>query len=404
MLKRFQTFFRRVVDHVEAKEVPFVQHLLLFASILAVRLALEYWSSRKLFTVEDVLHISLWFTGIVLSFMLLLQLFSGQPILRIARLVITFFSIALTAPLLDLALSGGQGFKMNYMALNPGPGFEREVLWAYLTLGGSSLERGATPGIRIEIALLVLASFNYIRTRRESWVLGIIGAITIYTTLFLSGALPLFLTQLNKWLGITFQSDDRSTVMLLLTLDLGLLLLVFLRHLRGRAGAFWGQVTWLKLGGAASLLFAGWWKGRELYPDNGALNPTTLYHWPLAILLLLAIGGAVALHRSGNPKAMRILWMLLLAVGTMVNYRVMFAAGVWLGLLQMHGQEPLLLRKVPGLGHLLEACLFLAIPLAGFALAGAPMIGFPAAWLAAGLALGLCNSLLWRAIGGSKKA
>ena len=180
MLKKIQALFVRTVNQVENQPVPFVRYYYLFAAILAVRLALEFFSSRRLFTMDDILHIGLWFIFIVLAFLIQLHLFSGEKIVKVARLVIVFFSIALTAPVIDLIITGGVGAKMNYLSLHSW----KDVAWSYFTIGGSSLSRGATPGIRIEIALLVIASFNYVRTKKNSTAKGIIAALSIYTILF----------------------------------------------------------------------------------------------------------------------------------------------------------------------------------------------------------------------------
>ena len=158
MIGRIQSLFAAVVARVEGSATPLARYAPLFGAILAVRLCLEFFSSHRLYNLADVLHIGLWFLFIVLAFLMQLHLFSGEDIRRVIRLVVVGFTIALTAPILDLLFSGGEGAKMNYLSIHTW----QDVLWAYITVGGSSLSRGATLGIRIEIVLLVLASFNYV--------------------------------------------------------------------------------------------------------------------------------------------------------------------------------------------------------------------------------------------------
>ena len=172
MFKRVQDFFVKTVNRVEGNNTSFNRYLFLFAAILTIRLALEFFSSHRLFRIDDILHIGLWFIFIVLAFIIQLQFFSGEKMIRVAKLAIVFFSIALTAPLIDLLITGGVGAKMNYLSLRSW----KDVLWSYITIGGSSFSRGATIGIRIEIVLLVLASFNYVRTKRKSIVWGIVSS------------------------------------------------------------------------------------------------------------------------------------------------------------------------------------------------------------------------------------
>ena len=176
--------------------------------------------------------------------MLQLNLFSGAPMQRVAKLVVVSFTIALTAPIIDLILRGGVGAKMNYLAINSW----QDVFYAYITVGGASLSRGATMGIRIEIILLVIASFNYLRIKTKSILRAILGTICIYTVLFLSGTVPRLLGWVVDNFGLTYQPDDQSTVLFILCLDLLLVFFILLRHSgkwmgliladRGRSAAF----------------------------------------------------------------------------------------------------------------------------------------------------------------------
>jgi len=78
MLKKIQQLFVKTVDHVENQQIPFSRYYFLFAAILSVRLTLEFFSSHRLFTMNDILHIGLWFIFIVLAFLVQLHLFSGE--------------------------------------------------------------------------------------------------------------------------------------------------------------------------------------------------------------------------------------------------------------------------------------------------------------------------------------
>ena len=280
MLKRIQGLFVKTVDHVENQQAPFTRYYFLFAAILAVRLALEFFSSRRLFTIDDILHIGLWFIFIVLAFRVQLHLFSGEKIIKVAKLVIVFFSIALTAPIIDLILTGGVGAKMNYLSLHSW----KDIAWSYITVGGSSLSRGATPGIRIEIALLVIASFNYVRTKKNSILQGVIAAVSIYTVLFLSGAVPLLLGYIVNIFHLQYQPDDQSTVLLLLMLDIFLLCIAFSRHSPSNIYRILSAVPWLAV--TLALLLAGFGASRSLqnYPGNWILTPTTLFWFPLLLV------------------------------------------------------------------------------------------------------------------------
>lgn len=157
-MQKLQSFFKQTVDKIEDYPLPLKRYLLLFIAILSLRLCLEFFANYRLFQSDDVMHIGLWFLFIVQAFMVQLHLFSKVKVEQIVKLVVCCFSIALTAPLIDLVVSQGKFSKMNYLSVNS----FSDIAWSYITIGGASLSRGATLGIRIEIVLLVIASFNEI--------------------------------------------------------------------------------------------------------------------------------------------------------------------------------------------------------------------------------------------------
>ena len=106
MFKRVQDFFVKTVNRVEGNNTSFNRYLFLFAAILTIRLALEFFSSRRLFRTDDILHIGLWFIFIVLAFIIQLQFFSGEKMIRVAKLAIVFFSIALWSALSPTRVAG----------------------------------------------------------------------------------------------------------------------------------------------------------------------------------------------------------------------------------------------------------------------------------------------------------
>ncbi len=398
MLKRIQGLFVKTVDHVENQQAPFTRYYFLFAAILAVRLALEFFSSRRLFTIDDILHIGLWFIFIVLAFLVQLHLFSGEKIIKVAKLVIVFFSIALTAPIIDLIITGGVGAKMNYLSLHSW----KDIAWSYITVGGSSLSRGATPGIRIEIALLVIASFNYVRTKKNSILQGVIAAVSIYTVLFLSGAVPLLLGYIVNMFHLQYQPDDQSTVLLLLMLDIFLLCIAFSRHSPSKIYRILSAVPWLAV--TLALLLAGFGASRSLqnYPGNWILTPTTLFWFPLLLvwsIFLVAYAGTQKLQSSAAAKNQynlikNGLVLLLLIVSSMLSAKIFFSTALIWGLLFLLNEPPLELKKTPILCNVLEAMILLAAAFAGFCIFNAPMIGFPAHWILIILATGFAGSIV----------
>ena len=398
MWKKLQTLFERISSQVENNPTPFVRYVLLFFAILSLRLTLEFFSSQRLFTLGDVLHIGLWFIFIVLAFLLQLHFFSGENIIRISKLVITFFSIALTAPILDLLIFQGKGSKMNYLSLHNW----EQVVYSYFTIGGASFSRGATPGIRVEIILLLIACWNYIYIKRKNIVRSMLSVWSIYTVLFISGAVPALLGILVNTFHLQYQHDDQSTLLLLLTVNLFLLLIAFQRYSPQRFLQLWKAVPWAAM--CVALLYGGvgTYLALYLYTENWKLTPTTLFWFPLLFGLFLCFAALRGVQNwrdstltvEKHHLITNTILLLILIIGLAISPKTFFIAILAWGLLFFLNESPLYFRNIPVLRNILEGMLLLAAALLGFVTFGAPMIGFPAFWLFSLLAVAILLSVL----------
>jgi hypothetical protein len=205
--------------------------------------------------------------------------------------------------------------------------------------------------------------------------------------LFASGAVPQLLGGIVHRFGLAYGHDDRSTLLLLLTLDLGLIAIAVWRY-NGRlvrqllAGIPWGAAAL-----ACMQFLAGAQLARAAYPGNWQWDPTTLFWPPLLLGLGMGMGllaSAQRLQARGmlDPaQATRVRNALLgwcMAIGIAVSSKVAFVVAVLWGILFLLNEPPLNLRRAPVLRNLLEALAVVAAGLIGFVTCGGPMIGYPA--------------------------
>lgn len=377
-MKKLQQLFTSIVDRIEDQHTPLKRYLFLFLAILSVRLCLEFFSNQRLFRAEDAIHISLWFIFIVECFMLQLHLFSQEKMEKIIRLVVCCFSIALTAPIIDLVVSQGKLSKMNYLAINS----FSDMLYSYITIGGASLSRGATLGIRIEIVLLVIASFNYVYTKTNSWVKAIIGSISIYTVLFLSGAIPYFIGKLNEALQLIYAPDDQSSIYLLFTLDvlLSLFIILRLKRIPWKPAIDWIFVFRFAVG--AACVGCGAYFALINYPGNWKLDPTTLYYFPLLLVwgILIAFYDSFGRKKRFGTSTFGLqngLFLFATAVAACISFYTCFAALICWGILFILHEAPLYFNRIRILSSLFQGALAVALLFVGFLTFRAPLIGFP---------------------------
>ncbi len=377
-MKKFNRVFQHIVNKIEGVDIPLHRYLFLFLAILSVRLCLEFFSNQRLFKSEDVLHIGLWFIFIVGAFMVQLHFYSKEKVAKIIRLVVCCFSIALTAPIIDMIVSQGKLSKMNYLAINS----FSDLLWSYITIGGASLSRGATLGIRIEIILLVFASFNYIFTKTQSLMRSLIGTISIYTVLFLSGAIPFFLGKLNTALGLNYGSNDQSSIYLLYLLDLLLFLTLIYRYSKHRITFGIKLISIIRFLFGLGIFSFGAYLAQKNYPENWSVNPTTIYYFPLLFLTLIFLWiyenlGKTNQFHTKNYHKQTALFFLVFFTSSCVSFYTCFASMIVWGLLFFLYEAPLFFYRIPFLLAFFNALLTVSILLMGFLSFGAPLIGIP---------------------------
>lgn len=375
-MSKIQDLFTLTVSRVENNPTPLRRYIFLFFAILTVRLCLEFFSNHRLFTFQDILHIGLWFIFIVLAFLVQLYLFSGEQITKVVKLVITCFTIALTAPILDMIIGLGYHYNMNYLSVNS----INDLGWAYLTIGGSSMTRGATPGIRIEIVLLMIGCFQYVYLKRKSFLRAIVATLSIYTVLFFSGTIPFLLNRINSVFNLHYSSEDQSTILLLFTLDLALVLFILFRSSPESCHKIIRDRAFLLLFITVPYFVLGALLANQNYPGNWSLNPTTLYWFPLIAMLFLFFHGyhtSIYKQRENNNYYLQNSSLILvMSTSSIVSAKCFFSAMVIWALLFLLFEAPAYLSRIPVLSAVLQSMILAAFMLLGFTTFGGPMVGF----------------------------
>lgn len=378
-MKRFQELFKKIVTTIESYPLPLKRYILLFFAILGFRLSLEFFSNQRLFQAGDVIHIGLWFIFIVLAFMIQLHLFSREKPAQIIKLVVCCFSIALTAPIIDLIVSQGKFVRMNYLSINS----FSDILSSYITIGGASLSRGATLGIRIEIVLLIIASFNYVYVKTGNVLRSVLGTLSIYTVLFLSGTIPYLLTKVNEIFHLQFSKNDHSSISFLFLLDLILFLFLAWRY-SPQPVKIRIHLPWIiRVVSAVGLTTYGGWLAVSNYSQNWHLDSTTLYNFPLLAFILLLLFLYEGYHfrypqlKSDRYYIQNGYLLLALITAISISFHTFFGTIIIVAILYFLHERPLRFYHLPWLSPLFQALLSAGFLLLGFMTFDAPMIGIP---------------------------
>jgi len=206
---RSTRFFGRAIDHLENSPAPFSYFILTFFFATTIRNFLEIFSDRDcVISPGNFFHYDLSYVALAMLFILLLHLGTRTPVAKAARVVLPSFLILCLVPFLDLLLSLGEGYNIAYLSPNShGP-----LLPRLLTFFGPFGERGISPGIRVEVALVLLGTFLFIYTKTGRWLRGLFFTLAAYLVLFFYLALPYLMAPVLKFLGLRFLHSNGQFV------------------------------------------------------------------------------------------------------------------------------------------------------------------------------------------------
>lgn len=205
--EKIVAWFEGLANALESPHISFATILGTFLSCLLVRNFLEAFSQRSFVFLDfdsrelmiDLAHFEASFTTIALLLTILLHFLIKVPVVKVIRVVLTSFLLVLLAPVMDLLASGGEGIDLRYLDQQENLNF----LLAYLTFFGDYV--GATIGIRIEVALALVAVYFYSYAKTKDFFTSLVAAFLSYTLIFLWGATPFFVKPLVELFGFQYQ-------------------------------------------------------------------------------------------------------------------------------------------------------------------------------------------------------
>ena len=179
----------KVLEKIKNQEMTISQWIIGFIGILFVRFIIEGLSSPTTSGIissdaTTIIHYGLFFTATALGLICIVGYFS-KDYAGASKLVLFGLPIIWLAPIIDIILSAGVGYKMTYLFDT-----HQTILFDFLTFFGSQITRGATIGIRIEIAIILCAIGWYIWHTRKSILQSIGGVLASYILIFILATIP----------------------------------------------------------------------------------------------------------------------------------------------------------------------------------------------------------------------
>lgn len=201
-----------LVDKIEKSPTNFYLWSISFLSIIIARVLVENWLAQMVNRTGDYFfhHFSYTLVFFLFSYLIFLGLLIknlGLKIKEASNIMLWGYVIVIFPPLFDFILLGDRPYLSFY-----GIYTLSEMPLRFITFFGKNPDFGVTYGVRIEIAITVLALlvYGYIKTRSKWRALFL--ALQAYVILFILGTFPSWLTLLFKGFEKGFMGVSETDV------------------------------------------------------------------------------------------------------------------------------------------------------------------------------------------------
>ena len=410
---------KRFVEDLENSRISFWAYVVTIICVIFLRNFLETFSDVDNFwtpvsPLAYFVHYPMFYLCLLLALIAIFHWLTKEKITKITRITLCFFPIILLAPILDLLVSGGQGYNISYMFEDSSALINRFVTFSWGYLG-----RGITPGIQIELMVVFVLVACYLFLKTGKIILAIIGVIASYIVGFVLGSLPSLITVLWNLKGSAtvgseiFSADvvlyhfysfnQKMTLVLfpILVVELGLWYRLYNRE---KFRALLKNLRGLRVFHYLCMLSMGMLIG------YGQRPPETFFESPFPILILIVSACSVVLawlwavgvndlHDEDTDRitnhsrplvsgvidveeyrSLNLVFLLLsLVAAILIRHPFLVTILVTAGLSYVYSAPPFRLKRVPLLSTFILALCSALVCLGGFVLFSADysFVGFP---------------------------
>ena len=139
------------------------------------------------------IHYTYFYFSIIFSIVIFLKLFTKITLNDSFLLGLRVFPIVWLPPIIDLLITNGKGWKMAYLFVSP-----TILIKDFFTFFGEFKSAGSTPGMRIEIFIVLLLTYLFVFYKTSSKIKATLGTLYSYIILFIHLSFPSFLMPFYK--------------------------------------------------------------------------------------------------------------------------------------------------------------------------------------------------------------
>jgi len=353
-------FFKKLVKETEDFDLPIYYFGFTFIFSSTLRIFLDFFSYRTEINLIMLLYYYLFYAAIGLSAILLVHIFTREKISKIFKVISTGFIIIIIAPIVDIFLSKGLGFKVGY--------YKGDLFYDFITFFGRISDK-VTLGMKIEIVVLILVLFFYFRLKKLSLVKSFTAVFLFYCSFFFYETAPIFSKPISNLSGTSFIFSGSVTLSIFfLLMVLALIFLTFLTNRKVFLSIF-RDLRFLRIFYYLLMLFLGFlmsWRetgGLKLNSDSIFYLSCIIVSIIFAILFSIITNNIsdIDIDRISNPNRplikdkinintyKKIGWMTLaisLGCALAVNFKAFFLILLFIGNYFIYSMPPLRIKRV----------------------------------------------------------
>lgn len=209
-MKKLINSFARLIEHLENPQIAIGYYIMFFLSVISIRNFGEMFIYGNPVIFVFHWHYIIFYTALALALTIVFHFAVRSKIKKIIRVVLSGFVLIFIAPIIDKFFSKTDYYISDYYIGYIEPEYVNNLWQRFFTFFGSYTDgAGVTPGIHVEIFLVLLAIFLYVFIKQRKIWRAILYSFMSYVIIFVYFSAPFFLQGFLKIFGLSYEYSEQ---------------------------------------------------------------------------------------------------------------------------------------------------------------------------------------------------
>lgn len=282
-MKKVLKLITDLITSAENSPTPLIYFILTFFFAISLRTFLEIFWENALFADWEFYHFALSYVFIGLGISFVIFWATKEKIAKILRVVLPSFLILIITPLIDSIVSKGKGYHLAYFI----PGLHQNLVIRFVKLfGGLVGEKGATPGVRMEIFLILIGVFGYIYLKTKAKFKSLIFTLLAYGLLYLYALVLFIIKAIQNGFGLDYMANNMLVSQFYLLLLMAELIYLFYLWNRQYFKALLKDFRTLRILHYLLMFILGSMIAQQVFGPI-SLTQEMIFAWPLTLISII---------------------------------------------------------------------------------------------------------------------